>query len=66
MRNKSFKAYLSYVGGFLTHIVTSTFFLWDNMSVYIASYFRHNGHPHVTSLNVQSIFPLLTIALAAG
>lgn len=66
MRNKSVKAYLSYVGGFLTHLVTSTFFLWDNMSVYIASYFRYNGHPHTTLLDIRTLFPLFTLALAAG
>ena len=43
MRHRKIKAIISIAGGFLTHLVLGTFYLWGNISLYATSYFRLNG-----------------------
>lgn len=63
---ENIRAYSSYIGGFLTHLVMGSFYLWGNLSIYVASFYRYNGYPDIETSTVQEVFPLIYFGMSIG
>ena len=60
------KAWSSYIGGFLTHLVLGAFYLWGNLTIYATSYFRLHGYPDLKTSSMQQIFPFIYVGISSG
>jgi MFS family permease len=66
MEHRLLKACSSIIGGFLTHLVLGTFYLWGNISLYATSYYRWNGNPGLESATMQYVFPFVYLGIFMG
>lgn len=49
---------LCLIGGILIHLSIGTIYLWGNINVYVASYYRLSSDPNLSLSETTFIFPL--------
>jgi len=59
--NTRAKGFVTIVGGWLFHLAIGSIYTWGNISIYIASYFRHY-EPDLTIDDTFVTFPIMVVS----